>query len=522
MGHLNRPISLEIKDVIRNKHLIETHLHRILKAIAVINSKLELKHVMKHVISLATKLTKSDAASIMLTSDSSNDLTIAYSTCPTSVSLTNIKFPKTKGIAGLCISTGQIKIVHDAKKSIFHYKKIDEITGFKTRSILCVPLIIKGETIGCVQLLNKHDGTTFNDNDIAVATIISNLAAVSIKNAEVHEKLQSTNLALKAQLTSVDNVIGENREVRTILKSIKKLKNTNSTVLILGESGTGKGILARDIHERSNRREHPFITVNCAIYSRSLLESELFGHEKGAFTGADKLKKGRFELARGGTIFLDEIGEMEMPLQTKLLRVLQEKEFERVGGTETLISDVRIIAATNTNLENALDQNLFRKDLYYRLKVMVFHMPPLRNRKEDVPAFAKFFLEKYRNELNKPVKEFDNDSMNALLGYDYPGNIRELENIVERAVVLAEDDAIHIHDLPDEIKHRKYKISNQVTSSENTLSFCKMEKETIEKTLHECSWNQSMASRLLGLTRNKLRYRIKKYQLTGVVPRKNT
>ncbi len=313
---------------------------------------------------------------------------------------------------------------------------------------------------------------------------------------------------------SEDMIISKNKDVRKIFESIKILKDTDSAILILGESGTGKDFLARYIHEQSNRREHPFITVNCVMYSEHVLKSELFGHEKGAFTGAGKLKKGRFELARGGTIFLDEIGEMELPLQTKLLRVLQEKEFERVGGTETLISDVRIIAATNTNLENALDQNLFRKDLYYRLKVMVFHMPPLRNRKEDVPAFAKFLLEKYRNELNKPVKEFDNDSMNALLSYDYPGNIRELENIVERAVVLAENDAIHIHDLPDEIKHRKYKISNQVASSENTLSLCKMEKETIEKTLHECSWNQSMASRLLGLTRNKLRYRIKKYQLT--------
>ncbi|MCP4268566.1 MAG: sigma-54-dependent Fis family transcriptional regulator [Candidatus Brocadiaceae bacterium] len=292
------------------------------------------------------------------------------------------------------------------------------------------------------------------------------------------------------------------------------MKNTNSTVLILGESGTGKGVLARAIHEQSNRREHPFITVNCTNYPKALLEDALFGHEKGAFHGADKSMKGRFELARGGTIFLDEIGEIEMSSQTKLLRILQEKEFERLGGTETLIADVRIIAATNVNLKNALEQKLFREDLYYRLKVMDFHMPPLRNRNEDIPAFAKFFLEKYRKELNKPVKKFDNDSMNALLSYDYPGNIRELENIVERAVVLAEDDAIHIHDLPDEIKHRKYKISNQVTSPENTRTSCKMEKKIIEEALHECTWNQSMASRLLGLTRNKLRYRIKKYQLT--------
>ncbi|MCP4264116.1 MAG: sigma-54-dependent Fis family transcriptional regulator [Candidatus Brocadiaceae bacterium] len=510
MRDLKKITSLVLKDAVKNKDLKKSHLQNILKASAIINSKLDIHHVLKQVIHFALKLTNSVAASIILLSDTEDELVIAHSTDLK----TNFKFPMKKSIAGLCISTGQIKVVNDTKRNPLHFKKIDESTGFKTNCLLCVPLKIKGKTSGCIMLINKRDKTDFNDDDITVAAIMSNFAAVSLRNAEIHEDLQSANLALKAQLPSEDNVIGENREVRTIFKSIKKLKNTSSTVLILGESGTGKGVLARAIHEQSNRREHPFITVNCAIYSRSLLESELFGHEKGAFTGADKLKKGRFELARGGTIFLDEIGEMEMPLQTKLLRVLQEKEFERVGGTETLISDVRIIAATNTNLENALDQNLFRKDLYYRLKVMVFHMPPLRSRKEDMPSFVKFFLEKYRNELNKPVKEFDNDSMNALLSYDYPGNIRELENIVERAVVLAEDDAIHIHDLPDEIKHRKHKISNQVTSPENTLSFCKMEKETIEKTLHECSWNQSMASRLLGLTRNKLRYRIKKYQLT--------
>ncbi len=511
MRNLNAITSLDSKDAInRNKDINKSHLQNILKASAIINSKLDLNHVLEHVIHFALKLTNSVAASIILLSDIEDELVIAHSTDLK----TNFKFPMKKSISGLCISTGQIKVVNDVKRNPQHFKKIDESTGFKSKCLLCVPLKIKGKTYGCIMLINKRDNTTFNDDDITVAAVMSNFAAVSIRNAEIHENLQSTNLALMAELPSADKVIGENREVRTIYRSIKKLKDTNTTVLILGESGTGKGVLARAIHEQSNRRESPFITVNCAIYSKSLLESELFGHERGAFTGADRLKKGRFELARGGTIFLDEIGEMEMSLQTKLLRVLQEKEFERVGGTETLVSDVRIIAATNTNLENALEQKLFREDLYYRLKVMDIHMPPLRNRKEDIPAFAGFFLNKYRNELNKQVKGFNNDSMNALLSYDYPGNIRELENIVERAVVLAEDDAIHIHDLPDEIKHRKYKISNQVTLPENTRTFCNMEKKTIEKTLYECSWNQSMASRLLGLTRNKLRYRMKKYQLT--------
>jgi two-component system NtrC family response regulator len=284
--------------------------------------------------------------------------------------------------------------------------------------------------------------------------------------------------------------------------------------LILGESGTGKGVIARAIHEQSSRKENPFVTVNCSVLSPTLLESELFGHEKGSFTGADKLKLGRFEIADGGTVFLDEIGEIDKSTQTKLLRVLQEKAFERVGSTKTMTTDIRIIAATNTDLEKAVEQNLFRRDLYYRLKVIVFQLPPLRDRSEDIPAFAEFFLERYSNELSKPTKKFDKECTSALLGYDYPGNIRELENIIERAVVLADDDVLRIDDLPDEIQYMKKSIyGEKVAAPEKTKSINEMEKDVIFKTLLECSWNQSMAARLLGLSRDNLRYRIKKYKI---------
>ncbi|MCP5006693.1 MAG: sigma-54-dependent Fis family transcriptional regulator [Planctomycetes bacterium] len=513
MKHLEKTLSLNIDDVIKNKNLKEVHLHDIIKAATIINSKLDLQYMLEQIISHATRLTQSSVASIILTSNTDNSLVIAHSTN----SVSNIRFPKGKGVAGLCISTGKIKVVENAEKNPYHYKSIDNSTGFKTNSILCVPLTIKDQTIGCIQLINKCDNTQFSDNDIAIATMMSSFAAVSIKNAEAYERLKMTNLALKSQITSDDMVIGKNRHVRKIYESVKKLKNTASTVLILGESGTGKGVLARTIHEQSNRKEYPFITVNCSVFSQSLMESELFGHEKGAFTGADKLKKGRFELANGGTIFLDEIGELDKDVQTKLLRILQEKVFERVGGTETLTSDSRIIAATNTNLEEAIDQKLFRKDLYYRLKVIVFRLPPLRERKEDIPTYARYFLDRYRNELNKPIEKFNDESMSALQEYDYPGNIRELENIVERTVVLAENDVIHKEDLPEEIQYQKKK-TNTIYSSSDThdrsLSIPEIEKDTILSTLCKCSWNQSKASRLLGISRDQLRYRIKKYNLT--------
>ena len=513
MRVLDGTTTLNVDDIVRSKSLREASLHDILEASAIINSKLELNHVLEQVILHATKLTNSVAASIILC-DSDEDLVIRYATGPASDVISNIRFPVAKGIAGHCIGTGKIVVVFDAKKNPHHFAEIDKVSGFKTESVLCVPLCVKGKTIGCVELLNKRDGTLFNEDDIAVATIMSNFAAVSVSNARSYDNLQRTNYALKSELGSEDIVVGKNNKMKKILHSVNKLKDTKSNVLVLGESGTGKGIIARTIHEQSNRKENPFVTVNCSILSPTLLESELFGHEKGAFTGADKLKIGRFEFADGGTVFLDEIGEIDKSTQTKLLRILQEKVFERVGSTKTISTDIRIIAATNSDLEKAVEQNLFRRDLYYRLKVIVFQLPPLRERREDIPAFAEFFLEKYGGELNKSTQKFDKECMDALVSYDYPGNIRELENIVERAVVLADEDIIHVSDLPDEIQYRKKGIfDRQIVAPEKTKSISEMEKDVIFKTLLECSWNQSMAARLLGLSRDKLRYRIKKYGL---------
>ncbi|GAX63018.1 transcriptional regulatory protein [Candidatus Scalindua japonica] len=506
--------SLRVEDIVRNKNLKETHLHDILEASAIINSKLDLNHVLKQVIVHATRLTNSVAASIILKCDSSDDLVIRYATGPASNAISNVRFPTDKGIAGFCINTGQIVVVFDAKKNPHHFADIDKLSGFNTESVLCVPLCVKGKTIGCVQLLNKCDSTSFNNEDIAVATIMSNFAAVSVSNAKSYDNLQRTNFALKSQLFTTDMVTGKNSKMKKILQSINKLKDTKSNVLILGESGTGKGVIARAIHRQSSRKDNPFVTVNCSVLSPTLLESELFGHEKGAFTGADKLKVGRFEIADSGTVFLDEIGEIDKSIQTKLLRILQEKVFERVGSTKTLTTDIRIIAATNSDLEKAVEQNLFRRDLYYRLKVIVFQLPPLRERREDIPAFAQFFLERYCKELSKSARTFDKNCMSALVSYDYPGNIRELENIVERAVVLAEGDVIHISDLPDEIQYRKKAVfDRKIEAPEKTKSIYEMEKDAIYKTMLECSWNQSMAARLLGLSRDKLRYRIKKYKI---------
>ncbi len=501
-------ISLKIEDVVRNKEVKISSLNDILKAIASFNSKLDLDYVLKQVVRYAAGLTNSGAASIILAGNSENELVIAHSTDLKK----SIKFPRHKGIAGACIDSGEIKIVNDVKKCELYYDEVDKDVGTYTHSILCFPLILNGETIGCVELMNKKDGTVFNNDDIAIAAIISSLASVSIRNSEIHERLQREYSVLERQVPQNSMVIGNDKEFNDILKKVKKLKDGKTHVLILGESGTGKGVLAKYIHDNSIRNKSPFVTISCALYSETLLESELFGHEKGAFTGADKQKKGRFELAAGGTVFLDEIGEMDNKAQVKLLQVLQEKTFERVGGTETLTADVRIIAATNANLKEAVRNKKFREDLYFRIKVIDFELPPLRNRLKDVPRLANFFLEKYRNELNRFVLEFDDESREALCRYDYPGNIRELENAVERAVVLAEDDVIHIHDLPDEIRFEKPCGERDfLGTDERTLPGT--EEEMVRNALIKCKGNQTKAAKLLGITRDKMRYRIARYNI---------
>jgi transcriptional regulator with PAS, ATPase and Fis domain len=292
------------------------------------------------------------------------------------------------------------------------------------------------------------------------------------------------------------------------LSLIEKVSATDSTVLILGETGTGKELIATTIHYQSKRKDKPLIKVNCAALPESLIESELFGHEKGAFTGAIRRKPGRFELAQGGTIFLDEVGDMPLSTQTRLLRVIQEKTLERVGGTESLGIDVRVLAATNRNLEEEVKAGRFREDLYYRLNVIPVVIPPLRERRDDIPELVDFALSKCRNRLAKTVR-ISKDAMNALLQYDYPGNVRELENIIERGATLAASDIIEKDDLPSVIFKK--------TESNGSLSLAEVaagaEKEHIIRMLAATQGNKTRAAELLGISRKTLWEKMNTYEL---------
>jgi DNA-binding NtrC family response regulator len=333
---------------------------------------------------------------------------------------------------------------------------------------------------------------------------------------ELH-RLRDENRSLKQQITSEQQkarLIGSSPKMVEVMETIRTVAATEATVLIRGESGTGKELVASAIHQLSPRVKHPLVKVNCAAIPETLLEDELFGHERGAFTGAHAQRKGRFETAHRGTIFLDEIGEMSPAVQAKLLRVLQEREFERVGGSETIPVDVRIITSTNRNLEEAVREGKFREDLYYRVNVVPIVLPPLRERREDIAVLASYFLERFAARNSKSFKGITPKAQEKLLAYNWPGNVRELENCIERAVVMGQGDAIGSEDImlnPDISGLAHEDVASQLITE--GFSVEDFERRLIEASLRKTGGNQSRAAALLGLTRRTLQYRIEKYNI---------
>ncbi|MGJ7920273.1 sigma-54-dependent transcriptional regulator [Neobacillus sp. LXY-4] len=311
-----------------------------------------------------------------------------------------------------------------------------------------------------------------------------------------------------------NKIVGQSKKMQEIFTMIDKIADTNATVLVMGESGTGKEGIVASIHNKSSRKDMPYIRVNCGAIPENLIESELFGHEKGAFTGANSRKFGRFDRAQGGTLFLDEIGELSLTLQVKILRVLQEKEFERVGGTEVIKSDVRIIAATNRNLEEMVEKGEFREDLLYRLKVIPIWLPPLRERKEDIDLLVEHFIGKYCKETNKEKMIIEKDALDLLEAYDYPGNIRELENLIERMVILCADGIIRASMLPKEIVKGAFLNKKDLfILPEEGINFEEVEISLVRQALERSNGNQTHAAKLLGMSRHALIYRMDKFHL---------
>ncbi|MCX7984644.1 MAG: sigma-54 dependent transcriptional regulator [Bacteroidetes bacterium] len=365
-----------------------------------------------------------------------------------------------------------------------------------------------GSIEGAVQAMREgaHDYLTKPLNIDEVLLVLQRIEALIT--------LKSENQLLREQLTqhySFAGIISSSKAMENVLNVAGRVAKSSATVLIRGESGTGKELIARAIHFASDRKEKPFIAVNCAALNENILESELFGHERGAFTGAEKLRRGRFEIAQGGSLFLDEVGDMPLSTQVKLLRVLQEKQFERVGGNDTLTVDVRILAATNRDLESAIRQGTFREDLYYRLNVVTIDIPPLRHRREDIPPLLEYTLQRFSKEYQKGPLSFSKEAWELLLRYDYPGNVRELENIVQRAVLMSRGTLITTDDLPQVLKgyqHENLAKHDSLTLPERVE---KLEKDLIFEALRRFNNNQTKAAESLGISERNLRYRLRKW-----------
>ncbi|NVM23536.1 MAG: sigma-54-dependent Fis family transcriptional regulator [Desulfobacterales bacterium] len=394
-------------------------------------------------------------------------------------------------------------------------KILKYIIDDQSRDAMCIILTGYGTIKGSVEAIKM------GAFDYITKPAKSDEILMVVEKALKYRHLQRENILLKQQLRKkyrFENFVGDSKPIQKVYELIEKVADTDSTVLITGESGTGKELIAKAIHYNSYRRDNPMVVINCGAIPEELLESELFGHEKGAFTGAHKMRVGRFELANAGTIFLDEIGDMSPNLQVKLLRVLQEQKFERVGGTRTLEIDVRIIAATNKNLINAVNKGIFRQDLYYRLNVIPIKVPPLRHRKSDIPLLVDFFITKFNTQKRKQISELPRDAVSALMEYDWPGNVRELENMVERVIILANGQKVSLDDIPESIKGKAKRVESvEVNIPMGGIVFDEAveeyEKKLILQALDETNWVKTKAAKLLNINRTTLIEKMKKKKL---------
>src|SRR5271157_597790 len=368
-------------------------------------------------------------------------------------------------------------------------------------SLLCVPMVVDERVLGVIYLDSKTPTVQFDRNHLKILQAVAHIAALALENLNHWDKLKQENQILKAEISLKHDMVGSGPRIREVFEFIRRVAPTDSTVLIEGESGTGKELVARAIHQNSKRGEQPFVAINCAAITESLLESELFGHERGAFTGAVSQKKGTIEVAEGGTLFLDEISELAPGLQAKLLRVLQEREFERVGGTRAIPLNIRLVAATNKTLSRAVEAGEFRKDLFYRLNVVSVTMPALRERREDIAELAVHFIEKASRKCKVRAGAISPEAMGCLKNYDWPGNVRELENAIERALVLGSSDRIGMDDLPEGIIEAGAPVGE---TANYHSALIEVKKQLIQKALQETGGSYLEAAKTLGIHPNSL------------------
>ena len=430
------------------------------------------------------------------------------------------KYRPGEGVTGKVVETGRAVVVPRISEEPLFLNRTGARQKLKKKdvSFLCVPIKVGQEVVGTLSADRLFAEEVSLNEDVRLISIIASMIAQAVKLRqqvrEEHQRLMEENRRLQNELKEryrPDNIIGNSKAMEAVYDLIAQVAKSDATVLIRGESGTGKELVAHALHHNSLRAGKPYVKVNCGALPETILEAELFGYEKGAFTGALARKKGRFELAQGGTVFLDEVGDFTPATQIKLLRVIQEREFERVGGIEMLKAEIRIIAATNRNLEELVAEGQFREDLFYRLNVFPIHLPPLRDRRSDILLLADHFVQKYAEQNHKDIRRISTPAIDMLMSYHWPGNVRELENCIERAVLLASDHVIHGHHLPPSLQTAEVSGTVQHGSLDETLAY--LERELIIEALKDARGNCARAAKALGITPRIMGLRLKKHSI---------
>jgi Nif-specific regulatory protein len=468
-------------------------LNALLKISTSLSTIHELASLQRALLETVLETIPAERGAILLVKENSEELLSSYAIDKRLQAQQPIRI--SQSVANKVVREGAAMLCVD-RKDDESLRLAESLVAARVCSLLCVPLVIRERVLGLVYLDTSNPAIVLDEGHLQLLTAVGSIAAIAFDNVRRLEGLQSENQRLHEEIRIEHNMIGEGPRMREVYRFIEKIASTDATILIRGESGTGKELVAHAIHNNSGRSDKQFVAINCAVLSETLLESELFGYEKGAFTGAVAQKRGRLEIADGGSLFLDEVGELTPATQAKLLRVLQERQFERVGGTRTIEVDVRVIAATNRNLEEAIKAGAFRQDLYYRLNVISLTLPALRDRKEDIPLLAHHFVAKYSKKCKRLVSGLAPETRECLIAYDWPGNVRELENAIERAVVLGNTDVVMPDDLPESLLTVTADAQGAANFHEAVIE---MKKQHILRALEQANGSYTEAAKLLGI-----------------------
>jgi Nif-specific regulatory protein len=492
-------------------------LSTLLEASQALSSTLDLKEGLQRVLEILGRHHGAVRSTVVLLNEMTGDVELEASSGAIAPGK-RVRYRLGEGITGQVVQTGKPMVVPRVSREPMFLNRVSDRPELADTELtyISAPISLEQKTIGAIGVDLRFKADRDYNRTAKFLGVVGSMIAQAVK---VHrliqadkQRLMDENTHLRQELKErydFSNLVGTSGPMRQVYEQIAQVARTNTTVLLRGESGTGKELIAHAIHYNSPRAKKPFIKVSCAALPHDLIESELFGYERGAFTGAHQSKKGRFEVAEGGTLFLDEIGELNLTTQVKLLRVLQEREFERLGGTETIRANIRLIAATNKDLEKAIAAGEFREDLYYRLNVFSIFVPPLRERKPDVLLLADYFLEKFAREHTKQVKRISTPAIDMLSSYHWPGNVRELANVIERAVVVCDAQVIHAHHLPPTLQTAEASGTGQTLTLRESLEA--FEKDALQDALKSARGNRAKAARMLATTERIFNYRVRKY-----------